>query len=74
MFSEYTKNLLIYYNNLSTYYVICVFMSVTAIILTWIFHTKDLDTEDAKLESENVSAIHILSILAVVSHIFKLQW
>lgn len=53
MFSEYTKNLLIYYNNLSTYYVICVFMSVTAIILTWIFHTKDLDTEDAKLESEN---------------------
>ncbi|GLV34431.1 HTRA2-related serine protease [Carabus blaptoides fortunei] len=28
-------------------------MSVTAIILTWIFHTKNLDTEDAKLESEN---------------------
>lgn len=73
MFSEYTKNLLIYYNNLSTYYVICVFMSVTAIILTWIFHTKDLDTEDTKLESENVSAIYILSILAAVSPIFKLQ-
>lgn len=45
MFSDYTKNFLIYYNNLSTYYIVCVIMSIIAIIMSWIFHFKKVPVE-----------------------------
>lgn len=52
MTPENHNNILIYWNNLSIYYVACVIVSIIAIVFSWYFHFKNVP-EDIK---ENVSS------------------